>query len=227
MKVDDILEKYKGKVIPVATGLAIVAVVILLYMLWAHAHKPQPVTTSISQNEAQSVPGAKAVMDAAQVPTTLFQQQEVAAGIKAAANQKPDDVINTTAKNYVAAADAYKEAVGGDAVVIVDPAHPDKAPPKVGDQVTSTDTSGKTTTTTVTDNTPIKLDAHIIKAYPKYLDTVAIDQASVIIMHQVQVKVPRIPLLLPKGEVGYVGVYNRYDYKHSENYVGIALTITK
>lgn len=223
MKIEDMVEKYKSWVTPVCIVLSLL---LIGYMLWIHAHPAQPVTTSISQQQAQSVPGAKAVLDAALVPTTLHQQREVAEGIKAAAGQKPDDVIDTTAKNYAKAADDYREAVGGDAVVIVDPAHPDKAPPKVGDQVTITDASGKTATTTVTESTPIRLDAHIIKAYPKTLDTIAADQASVLIMHQVQVKVPRIPLLLSKGAVGYAGVYDRYDYKQDKNYVGVALTIT-
>jgi len=223
MNIQDTFEKYKSVILPVC---AAVALLIIGLLLWLHFHPAQTVTTSLSQQQAQSVAGAKAVLDAAQVPSTLYQQMEVAEGIKAAMGTKPDDVINTTAKDYAQAADDYREAVGGDAVVIVDPAHPDKAPPKVGDQVTTTDASGKSTTTTITDNTAMRLDAHIIKAYPKTLDTVAIDQGSVILMHQVQVKVPRIPLILSKGAVGYVGAYDRYDYKHQENFVGVALTIT-
>lgn len=223
MKIDAMLEKYKSWVTPVCGALSLL---LIGYMLWIYTHPAQPVTTNLSQQQAQSVPGAKAVLDAAQVPSTLFQQWEVAEGIKAAASQEPDDVINTTAKNYAKAADAYRAAVGGDAVVVVDPAHPDKAPPKVGDQVTTTDAQGKATTITVTESTPIRLDAHIIKAYPKTLDTFGIDQASVLVMHQVQVKVPRIPLLLSKGAVGYAGVYDRYEYKQDKNYVGVALTIT-
>jgi hypothetical protein len=159
------------------------------------------------------------------VPTTPFQQAKAATGIKAAHNQPSDDVIPTTAKNYVKAADEYRAAVGGDAVAITDPANPDKAPPKVGDKVTTTDVQGKTTTTILTDSTPVRLEAHIIKAYPKTLMTVGADPASIIIMYQKQVKVPRLPFLLPRGAVGYAGVYDRYDFKHDENYVGTAVTI--
>jgi hypothetical protein len=196
-----------------------VVLAILLYIAFLHffgpkPEQPKPATYTI-QAAAETPQGIKLAANEQNVAVTRHQAEEAAEGIKNAANEKPFTVVTTTAGNVGQEVEKLKEKYDGDIAIVTDPKNPTKpAEPAKLDPAT-----------------PIKLDAHIIKAYPKAQVIVTIDDESYGIGYVREFKVGKVPILLPHGATGYVGPYIRHDRgtpigELKDTHYGAALTVT-
>lgn len=193
----------------------VAAVVILLLGSAVYGHvvgwlnQPKKVTTNLSKNKAQTADGIKTALNASHVPASEAQYQEFAEAIKRASGEKPKSTTSTTLGNYEQAADEYRQQQGGDAAIVVDPSNPDKAPPKPGE---------------LPAGTPVVLENHVLKAYPKKLLNIQaypsvagdIEAANVALVKRVKVF----------GQVAYVGPALDYDRERNTKVrIGVNLTV--
>lgn len=209
----------------VTWAVILLAVLVIALGVYMATHKPQPVTVE-SQKQAETPQGVQKAAENAQVPISQSQAEEAARAIAEAKDRPPDDVIPTTAQGVEKAANDYKDKVGGDMVIVTDPKNPDQPPPLPGkDGKYQIKYDGPKTA--YNPSQPVNLNAYVIKAYPDRLYFVGADDASVIVGVAQKIKVPKLPLVAPHGAVGYAGLYDRYDYKHSENHIGAMVVVPK
>lgn len=212
---------------PKAATYALILLALLIVALGAYlaTHKPQPVTVE-SQKHAETPQGVQKAAENAQAPISQAQAAEAARAIAAAKGRPPDAVILTTAQGVEKTATNYKDKVDGDFVIVTDPNNPDQPPP-LPDKDGKYQLKYDGPRTVFNPAQPVNLNAYVIKAYPDRLYFVGADDSSVIVGVAHKVKIPKVPLVAPHGAVGYAGIYDRYDYKHSENHIGGMVVIPK
>jgi hypothetical protein len=170
----------------VALIVAIILLAIGAYFLWEHIHPIKPVAYE-SQQQAETPQGVQQAADSAQIPITKRQAAEIGQYIRENAKAAPMAKEATTgARLEQQAANALKFN-HADYAILTDPVKPDqKAVVKPGDSVT--------------------VNEYLIKAYPGHLLQAGLGKDAALLSWSVRTNVPKIPLIIPHGAVGYVGV---------------------
>jgi hypothetical protein len=200
--------KYRPVILALAVLIGAV-VVIQSCALFMEPTPRQPVTT-LPQEVAATPAGVEVAADRAQVPMSDAQLREAAAQIAASPAKVPDAVVQTTGRELPQAVSAGLAASGGDFAIVTDPQRPGASPAMTLNKAPSSHDyrfSAHPSYNTVGPNQPVTLNQYNIKAYPDQLRIVNIGLRSVSAAYIHKVNLPKIPLLLPKGGVGYAGPY--------------------
>ncbi len=166
---------------------------------------PQPVT-ALPQEVAATPAGVEVAADRAQVPMSDAQLQEAAGKIAVAEDTPPIDVVQTTGKELPKAVAAGIAAADADFAILTAPKKPDAIPPMRVDKPGAAP-SAQALAANIKPDQPVTLNQYNIQAYPKELHILNLGLRSVSAAYVHKTKIPKIPLVLPKGGVGYVGPY--------------------
>jgi hypothetical protein len=216
------LRKYSGWA---ALLVATVLLAVGAYLIEGQSQPSQPVTYE-SQLQAETPAGVEKAATAAAVPLLPMQAAMIAEEIKEAAANPPDAVVQTNGAKLEDTAKTEVQKSGGQFAIVTDPKDPAKSP------VLPT-TTGKAVTTpanvgTISPNTPVTLNQYNIKVYPDHLFQVGGSYKEVLAAYSWKVDVPKIPLIVPNGGVGYLGVYGHANFDRPDmSRAGIILTIPK
>jgi hypothetical protein len=178
--------------------------VTLLLLSWRH-YRPQLVTIT-SQQQAETPGGVEKAADAAQVPLTIPQVREAAKEIKAASGRTPDRMEVSTGQDLGKKVEDIRKATAADFVIVTNPAKPDEKPAVKLDE-------------------PVQLNVYNIKAYPKKLAELSVGVHGADVAYLRRVDVPRVPLVMPKGVVGYMGPFIRAEYDTGKVDGGLRLVV--
>jgi multidrug efflux pump subunit AcrB len=187
--------------------LALVALLvagIFVTLIW-YGEKPETVTI-MPQSQAETSQGVAKAADAANVPMSKPQQQEVAAKIDKVKEKPPDKIVRTTGENVAAETEKERNKAGADFAIVTDPKNPDEQP-------------------AVNPDDPVKLNVYNIKAYPKRFAEVSIGINGADVAYLRRVDIPKVPLLVPKGAVGYAGPFIRAEYGSGGVDAGLRLVV--
>lgn len=191
-------------------ALAITAVISLgiglgVGLYWSESNRPaiQPDVT-LSQENAKKPEKVQEAADKAGIPLTDGQAEEAAHKIAAAT--KPDHTVETNWANLRTTIEKERKAAGADFAIITDPTKP-KTAPNLDGPIKSELSNEQSLTTGTDPNDRIQLNQYNIQAYKKSMDVLTIATRSLGYSHLRKVDLPKIPLLLPKGGVGYAGPY--------------------
>jgi len=185
-------------------GYVLLAIALLFgaYKAWAYFHPPNPVTFE-SQQQASTPAGVMQAANNAQVPLTASQAFDVSEYIRDNQNTYPTSTETTTGSKLQQVVSNAVYKFGGDFAIVTDPKNPTQKPVvKPGDTVV--------------------LNEYVTKAYPDHLLTAGGGKGRYLVGWSVRVNVPKIPLLAPRGDVGYVG----FTGVHMNNINGYFVTIT-
>jgi hypothetical protein len=188
------LWKYRGWV---ALIVAIILLAIGAYFLWTHFHPAQPIVLE-SQKQAETPAGVQKAAESAQVPITKRQAAEISQYIRENANAPPVATEVTTGAQLEKQAAAALKLNKADFAILTDPARPDQKP-------------------AVKPNDSVTVNEYLVKAYPGHLLQVGVGNNAAMVGWSVRTDVPKIPLLVPHGAVGYVGV-SEFVWKESGSY---------
>lgn len=173
--------------------LLIVSLLISAYFASKSSGDIAPV--SMSQQQAETVPGVQKVAELTHTFILPRQSAEVAAQIKEAEKKPPAQVITV------------KDGITEEAVK------------------TAQDRKADFTIVTPADTGKGQLNVYNIKAYPQSLIEFGVGSRGREIAYLTRINAPRIPLLLPKGGVGYLGPYLRKDTGNSKVDFGVKVLI--
>jgi hypothetical protein len=193
-------------------------------LVWDNLCQPKPVTFE-SQEQASTPAGVEQAANAAHVPITPGQAAAIAAEIKGDADKPPDAVVQTIGARLEDTIVTELQKSGGQFAIITDPKSPAIAPIL---QTTTGKAVSSANAETISPNTPVALNQYNIKAYPDRLIQVGGSYQEVFAAYSWKVDVPKIPLIAPSGDVGYLGFYGHANLDRSDmSRVGIMLTIPK
>lgn len=204
----------------VLLGLALAVIIFLVGLLfWNRAHPPVPVTLA-SQEQAATPAGVERAANAAQVPLSPSQATAIASAIKESEEKAPDAVVQTTEAKLEETIKAELKKSGGQFAIITDPKHPDCVP-----VLPPTDAaSAKAEATTA--SAPVILNQYNIRAYPAHLIQVGGSYREVFAAYSWKVDVPKVPIIAPHGNIGYLGVYGHANLdRPDQSRIGVILTI--
>jgi len=227
-----------------AYGIGIVLVTVLVCFLIGGLEavfgpKPQSVTT-MPQQKAETTQGVKLAADKAFVPISDSQATHVSNKIREIVEEdKPPDQ-----KVLVALADVndkvqeIKQSKNYDFMIVTDKDHPTQDPNSLIEQAkkdeanrtkastdsklidqkvqATSDAKGADSKDKSTDRQMANLNVYAIKAYPDKLTEISYSYRGVVegaVLRKVEIG--RIPLLMPKGGVGYMGPFIRYDTRNA------------
>lgn len=212
-----------------ARAMLCVALAIILILtgllIWNKLHPPMPVTFE-SQVQATTPAGVEQAAAAAQVPIFSSQAITIAKAIKEEVAKPPDTVVQTTGEKLEATVKTELQKSGGQFAIVTDAKQPTAIPtlPTISSKVTSTVESRET----VLPNTPVTLNQYNIKAYPDRLIQIGGSYQEVLAAYSWKVNVPKIPIISPHGDVGYLGVYGHANLDNpTVSRVGVMLTIPR
>jgi hypothetical protein len=178
--------------------------VMLLLLSWRH-YRPQPVTLT-SQQRAETPGGVGKAADAAQLSLTKPQVQEVAKEIKAATGRSPDHTEVSSGRDLGKKVEDIRKDTAPDFVIVTNPAKPDEKPAVKLDE-------------------PVQLNVYNIKAYPRKLVELSVGVHGADVAYLRRVDMPRVPLVMPKGVVGYMGPFIRAEYDTGKVDGGLRLMV--
>lgn len=141
------------------------------------------------------------------VPVTKAQAREIAGKIATISTGSPERVISTTGAEVEITVASLRQAKGADFTLITNPQKPAEKP-------------------ILTPDEQVKLNVYNVKAYPDKLMEVSIGAHGGDIAYLHRVNVPKVPLLLPKGAVGYAGPFVRTEYGGGQVDAGLRLVVT-
>ncbi|MDR3565602.1 MAG: hypothetical protein P4N59_29760 [Negativicutes bacterium] len=195
----------------------------ILYFVWARLH-PAKVVTFESQQQASTPTGVEGAANAAEVPISSAQAAEIASVIKHDAGKPPNAVVQTNGASLIDTAKKELQKFGGQFSIVTEPKNPAIIP--------ALSLTGKTVTSakggTLSPNTPVTLNQYNIKAYPDRLIQVGGSYQELFAAYSWRVNVPKIPLIAPRGDIGYLGVYGHANLDNpGMSRIGIILTIPK
>lgn len=206
-------------------GLALAVIIVLAgKLIWNKVHPPAPITLE-SQKQAATPAGVEKAANAAQVPLSPAQAAVIAKEIKEGAD-KQYAVAQTIGARLEDTIRTELKKSGGQFAIVTDPknsASVPALPTMTGKAVTAPQNAG-----TISPSTPVTLNQYNIKAYPDRLIQVGGSFQEVLAAYSWRVNVPKIPLIAPHGDVGYLGFYGHANFDHLEmSRIGIMLTIAK
>lgn len=222
------LDKHVRALFYIALALMIAMAGILV---WDKLHPRVPVTFE-SQEKATTSAGVEKAANAAQASVSSAQAAAIANEIKKDEDKPPDVVVQTTGAKLKDTIKTELQKSGGQFAIVTEPKKDstDAVPFSV---LGKTPTAAPLTTTSVTGgtmllNTPVTLNQYNIKAYPERLIQVGGSYQEVFAAYSWKVSVPKIPIIAPHGDVGYLGVYGHANMDHPDmSRIGIMLTIPK
>jgi hypothetical protein len=179
-------------------------VVVLVLLSWRH-YRPQLVTLT-SQQQAETPAGVEKATDAAQVPLTKTQVQEAAKEIKTTSGKTPDRIDVSSGRDLNKKVEGIRKDTAADFTIVTNPAKPDEKPAVKIDE-------------------PVQLNVYNIKAYPRKLAELSVGVHGADVAYLRRVDVPRVPLVLPKGAVGYMGPFIRAEYDTGKVDGGLRLVV--
>lgn len=199
----------------VLLGLALAVIILLVGLLfWSRAHPPVPVTL-VSQEQAATPAGVERAANAAQVPLSPSQATAIASAIRESEEKAPDAVVQTTEAKLEETIKAELKKSGGQFAIVTDPKHPDRVPVLPSAKAEATTASA-----------PVILNQYNIKAYPDRLFQVGGSYQEVFVAYSWKVDVPKVPIIAPHGNTGYLGVYGHANLdRPDQSRMGIILTI--
>jgi hypothetical protein len=178
-----------------------------LYIGWLNMKKPEK-TVSLPQEQARAAVGVQLAADAAMVPLTTVQAREAARRIDTiTVKTPPERVVSTTGAAVGKTVEDLRQEKGADFSIVTNPQKPSEKPILKPDD-------------------PVNLNVYNIKAYPQKLVEVGIGVRGGDIACLRRVNVPKVPLLLPKGTVGYIGPFIRAEYDGRRIDGGLRLVAT-
>lgn len=201
-------------------GLALAVIIFLVGLLfWNRAHPPVPITLE-SQEQAATPAGVERAASAAQVPLSPTQTAAIAGAIKKSVDNVPDAVVQTTEAKLEETIRAELKKSGGQFAIVTDPKHPATIP------VVPAASAASAQAEAIVPNAPVILNQYNIKAYPDRLFQVGGSYQEVFAAYSWRVSVPKLPVIAPRGNTGYLGVYGHANLDRPEqSRVGILLTI--
>jgi hypothetical protein len=204
----------------VLLGLALAIILLLVGLLfWNRTHPPAPVTLA-SQEQAATPAGVERAANAAQVPLSPSQATAIASEIKESEEKAPDAVVQTTGAKLEETIRAELKKSGGQLAIVTDPKHPDRVPvlPPAG----AAPAKGEA----IAPSTPVILNQYNIRAYPTRLIQVGGSYQEVFAAYSWKVDVPKVPIIAPHGNTGYLGVYGHANLdRPDQSRIGVILTI--
>lgn len=204
----------------VLLGLALAVIIFLVGLLfWNRAHPPVPITLE-SQEQAATPAGVERAASAAQVPLSPTQTAAITGAIKKSVDNVPDAVVQTTEAKLEETIRAELKKSGGQFAIVTDPKHPATIP------VVPAASAASAQAEAIVPNAPFILNQYNIKAYPDRLFQVGGSYQEVFAAYSWRVSVPKLPVIAPRGNTGYLGVYGHANLDRPEqSRVGILLTI--
>lgn len=201
-------------------GLALAVIILLVGLLfWNRAHPPVTITLE-SQEQAATPAGVERAANAAQVPLSPTQTAAIARAIKSSEDKAPDAVVQTTGAKLEETIRAELKKSGGQFAIVTDPKHPDHIPslPSAGADPAPNES--------IAPSAPVILNQYNIKAYPDRLFQIGGSYQEVFAAYSWKVDVPKIPLIVPHGNTGYLGVYGHANLdRPDQSRMGVILTI--
>lgn len=207
----------------VLRALVALLVLVVFCFVWARLH-PAKVVTFESQQQASTPSGVKESANAAAVSVSPKQAAEIANVIKNEVDRAPEAVIITSGSGLIDTVKKELQKSGGQFSIITEPKNPASVP--------TLSLTGKTGTSikagTISLNTPVTLNQYNIKAYPDRLIQVGGSYQEVFAGYSWKVSVPKIPLIAPHGDIGYLGFYGHVNLDHPDmSRIGVMLTVPK
>jgi hypothetical protein len=202
-------------------------------LLWGKLHPPRPITYE-SRQQASTPAGVEKAANAAQVPISAVQATAIASAIKEDENKPPDAVVQTTVAKLQETVQAELKKSGGQFAIVTDSnkdSASNTAPLPADSKTPATSDIAKNALADVKailPNTPVMLNQYNIKVYPDRLIQVGGSYQEVFAAYSWRVSVPKIPVIAPHGDVGYLGVYGHANLDRPDmSRIGIVLTIPK
>lgn len=204
----------------VLLGLALAVIIFLVGLLfWNRAHPPAPVTLA-SQEQAATPAGVDRAANSAQVPLSSSQAATIAGAIKESEAKAPDAVVQTTGAELGETIRDELKKSGGQFAIITDPKQPDRVP------VLPSASAAPAKTEPIAPSALVTLNQYNIKAYPDRLIQIGGSYQEVFAAYSWKVDVPKIPLIAPHGNTGYLGVYGHANLdRPDQSRMGLILTI--
>lgn len=201
-------------------GLALAVIIFLVGLLfWNRAHPLVPITLE-AQEQAATPAGVERAASTAQVPLSPTQTAVIASAIKKSAEKAPDAVVQTTEARLEETIRAELKKSGGQFAIVTDPKHPASIP------VVPAASTASAQAEVIAPNAPVILNQYNIKAYPDRLFQVGGSYQEVFAAYSWRVSVPKLPVIAPRGNTGYLGVYGHANLdRPDQSRVGILLTI--
>jgi hypothetical protein len=187
----------------VLMGVVVSLGLVAAYLGW-RMYKSIPVI-HMSQEQAQTPHGVQIAAGQAQMPLSRPQAQEAAEKIKKASHKPPEQTIRTDGADLQQAVDTVRKKEAADFSIVTDPAKPKEKP-------------------VINAEEPVHLNVYNIKAYPKKLLEISVGAHGSDLAYLWRIDVPKVPLLIPKGAMGYAGPFIRAEYDGKVD-GGIRLTI--
>ena len=181
-----------------------------------------------SQERAQTVSGVQQAANAAQISISSEQAAAIALAIKKEADKMPEAVVQTTGAKLENTIKGEMQKSGGQFSIItnVNNSASVSKQPMISSKAATILVHANAET--ISSNTPVTLNQYNIKAYPDWLIQVGGSYQEVMLAYSRKVNVPKIPLIAPRGDVGYVGIYGHANFDHPDvSRVGLILTIPK
>lgn len=158
--------------------------------------------------------------NAAQVPLSQSQATAIASAIKESEAKAPDAVVRTTEAKLEETIKAELKKSGAQFAIVTDPKHPANVP--VLPQADAAPAKAEATTASA----PVSLNQYNIKAYPDRLFQVGGSYQEVFAAYSWKVDVPKVPIIAPHGNTGYLGVYGHANLdRPDQSRIGVILTI--
>lgn len=170
--------------------LVFLIIVYGIYLAWQHYFRPPAQSsTMMPPTEVQTPDGVNRAADNARIPISIKQAKEAAAKIGQAT--EPDKIVHTTTGQLNQAIQSALNESGGNFAMVVpeEKGREAKEPPETPPPET------------------VVLKQYNIQAYPYKLTVGFIGVRSAGVAKLKKVNLPKIPLLLPKGGVGYAGPF--------------------
>lgn len=181
--------------------LSVILLILIAYLVHKSGGDVKIVT--MPQTQAETSQGVKKAAESVLVTKLAeHQTEEIATKIKAAKEKVPDQIIFAKSNGMAEITQIAKENKVDFSIV-------------TGKQsVENKETSGNT-----------QLNVYNIKAFPRQMVGMGIGNKSQEVMYLQRIDAPRVPLLLPKGGVGYIGPYLRHDRSDGKLDIGVKLLI--
>lgn len=180
---------------------------VTLYFGW-QSKKPKETVLLLPQEQAYTPAGVQLAADMAKVPIPRKQAREIAEKIETiAVKTPPERVIATTGAEVKKTVEDLRQEKGADFAIVTNLQKPTEKPVLQPDQ-------------------PVNLNVYNVKAYPKKLVEVSIGAHGGDIAYLHRVNISKVPLLLPKGSVGYAGPFVRTEYGGGKVDAGLRMVIT-
>lgn len=129
-------------------------------------------------------------------------------------------MVQTTGAKLEETIQAELKKSGGQFAIVTDPKHPASVP------VLPPTNAASAKAEPIAPAAPVILNQYNIKAYPDRLFQIGGSYQEVFAAYSWKVDVPKIPLIVPHGNTGYLGVYGHANLdRPDQSRMGVILTI--